>query len=121
MLEKSENDMIEISVSDTGIGICQQDQKKLFKLFGFLDKTQKLNPRGIGLGLFISKQITQAYGGDIHIESKKDVGSKFTFVIQLDKQDTQGSQIMRCLNPYQKTYPQMSIDIMKFKSVENLS
>ena len=57
-LKKAPYGMIEIAVSDTGIGINDKDQKKLFKLFGFLDSSKELNPKGIGLGLNISKQIT---------------------------------------------------------------
>ena len=49
--------MLEIQVEDTGIGIKEEDQKKLFKLFGFLDSTKELNTTGVGLGLHISKQI----------------------------------------------------------------
>ena len=49
--------MIEVQVVDTGIGIKDEDQKKLFKLFGFIDSTKELNTSGIGLGLHISKQI----------------------------------------------------------------
>ena len=49
--------MIEIEVKDSGIGIKKNDQKNLFKLFGFLDSTKELNTQGIGLGLHISKLI----------------------------------------------------------------
>ena len=51
--------MLEIQVIDTGIGIKKEDQGKLFKLFGFLDSSQELNTKGIGLGLHISKMICQ--------------------------------------------------------------
>lgn len=46
--------MIQISVEDTGPGIKNEDKNKLFKLFGFLEDTKDLNPKGIGLGLHIS-------------------------------------------------------------------
>jgi len=51
--------MIEISVEDEGTGIKKEDQDKLFKLFGFLDRTKDLNPQGIGLGLYITKQLCE--------------------------------------------------------------
>jgi signal transduction histidine kinase len=57
--------MIEVSVQDNGIGIMQKDQNKLFKLFGFIETTKDLNPKGIGLGLNISKKIINKFGGDI--------------------------------------------------------
>lgn len=56
---------MEVSVQDTGVGIKPQDQKKLFKLFGFLDTTKSINSRGIGLGLMISKKIIKMFEGDI--------------------------------------------------------
>ena len=48
---------LKISVVDTGIGIPINQQKKLFKLFGFVEETAQLNTNGIGLGLVISDQI----------------------------------------------------------------
>ena len=48
---------------DSGIGIKKPDQKKLFRLFGFLSDTQNVNADGIGLGLYISKKIVEQFGG----------------------------------------------------------
>lgn len=45
---------IEISVEDTGIGISEQDQGKLFKLFGYLESSGNMNIKGTGLGLAIA-------------------------------------------------------------------
>jgi signal transduction histidine kinase len=54
-LEKREEGMfLVLSVQDTGIGISSQDQKKLFRLFGFIKDNHKLNKNGVGLGLVIS-------------------------------------------------------------------
>ena len=44
---------LEVSVTDTGIGISEVDQKKLFKLFEFVKDTSDTNTKGIGLGLVI--------------------------------------------------------------------
>ena len=49
--------MIHVAVQDTGCGISQSNQKKLFKLFGMLKDTQEYNTKGIGLGLAISQKI----------------------------------------------------------------
>lgn len=48
---------IETQVEDTGVGIRPQDLSKLFKMFGMLKSTKNINTNGIGLGLFICKQI----------------------------------------------------------------
>ena len=45
--------MLEILVIDSGIGIKKEDIEKLFTLFGYLEATNQLNPKGIGLGLHI--------------------------------------------------------------------
>ena len=58
-----------ITVRDTGIGISKKNQCKLFKFFGFLKESSKLNSNGVGLGLVISKQITGQFDGDITVES----------------------------------------------------
>jgi K+-sensing histidine kinase KdpD len=55
--------MIQFSVKDTGTGIKEEDKKKLFKLFGFLEETKELNNHGVGLGLHISQQISNQLGG----------------------------------------------------------
>jgi|TARA_B110000285_G_scaffold102070_1_gene116135 signal transduction histidine kinase len=76
--------MIEIQVVDQGIGIKNEDMDKLFKLFGFLNRTKEINTKGIGLGLHISKMIVEQLGGDIMCNSEWKKGSTFTYVIALD-------------------------------------
>ena len=48
---------LEISVTDTGIGIKEDDQHKLFTMFGYIQDSNQMNKHGIGLGLNISKRI----------------------------------------------------------------
>ena len=50
----SGDNQLEVSVVDTGIGISERDQNKLFKLFGFIESSGHLNKKGIGLGLNIA-------------------------------------------------------------------
>jgi signal transduction histidine kinase len=68
-LDGQKEGMIEISVTDSGIGIKKEDQSKLFKLFGYLDSSKAMNTKGIGLGLHISKMMSQQFGGDIMFKS----------------------------------------------------
>jgi two-component system sensor histidine kinase/response regulator len=75
---------LQISVRDTGVGISKENQEKLFKFFGFIKETKDMNKNGVGLGLAISKQIVEQYNGTIDVESEPDVGSTFTYCIQLD-------------------------------------
>jgi len=58
IIKKITNDILIISVTDSGIGIKENNKSKLFHLFGSIkDKKRKINTQGIGLGLVISKMI----------------------------------------------------------------
>ena len=68
---------VEISISDTGIGIAPDDQKRIFDRF----ERATLYNKGVGLGLAIVKKIVDNHNGKIWVESKLEKGSKFTFTI----------------------------------------
>lgn len=70
---------------DTGVGISEENQKKLFKLFGFVKDTEAMNTKGVGLGLAISLRIIEQYGGQIKLKSELNVGSNFAFKIKLEE------------------------------------
>ena len=74
---------LEIQVKDTGQGIRKNDRKKLFKLFGFIQSTAEVNTKGIGLGLAISKDIIEQFGGSIGFTSQWEKGSIFSFRMEL--------------------------------------
>jgi len=83
---------------------------KLFKLFGFLDTAKELNTKGIGLGLHISKNICQAFGGDIFCESEWEKGTTFTILIALDELNKANkSSEHRIKNPSLKKYGKIKI------------
>ena len=77
--------LLQISVKDTGVGISKENQEKLFKLFGFLAETQKMNKNGVGLGLVIAKDICQAFNGTISVDSEVGTGSTFTYTFPLEE------------------------------------
>lgn len=79
--ELGDLDFIEISVSDTGIGISSEDQKMLFQPFQQLESTLTKKYEGTGLGLSISKRIVELHDGRIWVESEPGKGSRFIFVI----------------------------------------
>jgi signal transduction histidine kinase len=74
-------DLIEISVEDTGIGISEKDQKKLFQPFQQVDSGLTKKHKGTGLGLSICKRLVELHGGRIWTESETEKGSKFKFVL----------------------------------------
>lgn len=72
------NDLI-FSVQDNGNGIPQEDIPKLFNRFS--QGTSKKRSTGTGLGLYLSRQIIEAHGGKIWLESKVNKGSEFSFLL----------------------------------------
>lgn len=73
------NQMLEFSVKDSGIGISNKDQAQLFQKFTQLDVGRKW--AGTGLGLSICKQLVEAMGGQIFVKSQVGLGSTFYFRI----------------------------------------
>ena len=69
-------------VSDTGIGISKEQQKRLFLSFNQADSSISQKFGGTGLGLAISKHIVKLLGGEIWIESELNLGAKFIFTIK---------------------------------------
>jgi signal transduction histidine kinase len=80
---KRENDMVKISVADTGIGIKEEDLPRLFQKFEQLDSGISRKYEGIGLGLAITKQLVDMHGGKIWVESKYGQGSNFIFLLPI--------------------------------------
>jgi signal transduction histidine kinase len=78
------DDEIQFCVKDFGIGISGKDQGKIFDRFYRGDRPQKLGIKGSGIGLTIVKQIVEAHGGTISIESEIGKGSSVTVRIPLD-------------------------------------
>lgn len=72
---------IEISVEDTGIGIPDEQQDKIFGAFEQRKGQSAKQYGGTGLGLAITKKLSELMGGSIRLESKENVGSKFIIVL----------------------------------------
>jgi two-component system phosphate regulon sensor histidine kinase PhoR len=74
-------EMVEVRVRDTGIGIPEADQPRLFERFYRVDKARSREMGGTGLGLAIVKHLVRAQGGDVHVESQPGRGSTFVFTL----------------------------------------
>ncbi len=79
---------LEFSILDTGIGMTQDQQTKLFQPFSQGDSSVTRNYGGTGLGLVISKQLIEQMAGNICVSSQEHIGSVFTFTVKLDLADS---------------------------------
>jgi signal transduction histidine kinase len=83
------DDMVEISVSDTGIGIAESDRARLFDAFRQLDSKLARQQHGTGLGLALTKRFAQLHGGMLLVESELGKGSRFMLRLPLVPRNTE--------------------------------
>jgi signal transduction histidine kinase len=78
-----DNQAARLMVADAGVGIAEKDQARIFERF---ERATTLNERaGLGLGLFLVKQIVDAHSGNVQLESQLGEGAKFTVELPLDE------------------------------------
>jgi len=82
---RSVQDMIEIAVADTGIGIAPEDLGRLFKPLTQLDAGRARRHAGVGLGLALARRLAELHGGSIEVASEPGKGS--TFTLRLPRQE----------------------------------
>ncbi|MCM1266908.1 MAG: ATP-binding protein [Bacteroidales bacterium] len=119
------NDEVELffMVRDSGIGISQKEQDRLFQSFSQVDASITRRFGGTGLGLAITKQLVELMHGDIHVESEKGKGSAFSFSVKLkSEQVVEGAQNQVLVNwaEYVKESENQNVDrLMQFGEEEN--
>ena len=74
-----------IQIKDTGVGIAENELTNLFENFKKITENRSMNQQGCGLGLTLSKNIAQALGGDISVESEVGKGSIFSLTLKSSK------------------------------------
>ncbi len=82
-----EEDQLKTIVQDTGIGMAKQDMKDLFKRFYRIRNEKTIDIPGTGLGLWITKEIVLKMNGQIYAESKEGIGSIFTIIFPIVKEN----------------------------------
>ncbi len=78
---------IRVSVKDSGVGIPDDQQKRLFNKFFRAANVQRMDTEGSGLGLFIAKNIIESHGGKVGFSSKAGEGSTFFFTLPANKEE----------------------------------
>jgi PAS domain S-box-containing protein len=82
---REEGKFVEVSVSDTGIGIAKENHVKVFDRFYQVDASATRAYGGTGLGLAVVKEMVKAHGGKIDVESELGKGSTFCFTLPIAK------------------------------------
>ena len=82
-----EKDQISIAVSDTGIGMTQEDAEKIFDKFYRAGDERVKEVTGSGLGLAIARQVIRQHGGDITVDTELDQGSTFTLTLPITTEE----------------------------------
>ena len=72
----------EMSIADSGAGIKEEDQAKLFQAFSQLDSTSTRHVEGAGLGLYLCQNLANAIGGALFFNSDYGSGSTFTLALR---------------------------------------
>ena len=89
---KVQNQYVTLSVHDLGIGIPEHQQHRIFQKFSRLDNALSRKTEGTGLGLFLTKAIIEAHGGQIWFENNQDgPGTTFTFCLPFVASEQKGN------------------------------
>jgi two-component system, sensor histidine kinase and response regulator len=91
-----EPELVRISISDTGIGIAQEAQARIFNQFSQGDESTTRRYGGTGLGLAIAKQLAELMGGEIGVSSEPGRGSTFSFTVRLKSNSCDLARPERC-------------------------
>lgn len=108
-VDASVNDgRVEVSVSDTGVGIKNENVKRIFEPFEQETNTSRRSFGGIGLGLAISKRVIELHGGEIFVSSTRGQGSIFTVSLPIPENmvTLPPSEVKCSPNPINQLIPQ---------------
>jgi len=90
-----------VSVTDTGPGIAEADQERIFRPFEQTEQTIRQRYGGTGLGLNISRSFVELHGGKMWVESQPGQGATFLFRLPIDPPMPHTETALRWFNPYQ--------------------
>jgi signal transduction histidine kinase/CheY-like chemotaxis protein len=82
-VRRGHDDTVTFAVADTGIGIAQEDQDRIFQEWEQIEGKFQKTAKGTGLGLPLSKKLAQLLGGDVYVKSKLGLGSTFFVAVPI--------------------------------------
>ena len=83
-----DKELFSFAVTDSGIGIPEKDQRKIFDMFYQAENSKEKKAQGSGIGLSVSKRIAKLMGGDLVVASQENQGSIFTLTVQAESTET---------------------------------
>lgn len=110
---------VKCSIEDTGIGISEADQERIFERFTQADGSSSRKHGGAGLGLSIVKRLSQQMNGEIGLESSPGKGSTFWFTVPLEIPESGQNQDLPPLTGTKSTAPE--IETLSAQPTENVS
>jgi signal transduction histidine kinase/DNA-binding response OmpR family regulator len=93
-IEEEKTRKIELKVSDSGIGIPENDKDKIFERFYKGNKPQTRNPEGTGIGLSIVKELVKIHHGRIRVDSTPGIGTTFCITIPISEESYHKDEIV---------------------------
>ena len=103
-----DNNIVQISVKDSGIGIPTEDIPHLFQKFYRVDNSETREINGTGLGLFLSRKLTESIGGFLDVESEYKKGS--TFTVKLPRITRENAEKLKAIEDTKKAEEHQKIE-----------
>jgi len=103
-----DNNNVQISVKDSGIGIPSEDIPHLFQKFYRVDNSETREINGTGLGLFLSRKLTESIGGFLDVESEYKKGS--TFTVKLPRITRENAEKLKAIEDTKKAEEHQKIE-----------
>ncbi len=115
-LDVFENNLLNIKITDSGVGIAKENLSKIFESFYRTGNAAKGDIEGTGLGLSITKGLVDSIGGSINVESEKNKGTSFIVIVPILRAD---QIVLDTPNPSIKKYPPNLLEKLNILLVED--
>jgi PAS domain S-box-containing protein len=113
---QKDDEMVEVSVTDSGIGIPMEEQENVFSRFYQVGSSLNKTTQGTGLGLSISKELVEMLGGSISVESEPGKGSCFSFKLPISSPGAlEMESFEKIIRPY-RNHPPFSLLVVQLNN-----